>query len=141
MTRKTYTCHNCKRGPGRHCFSCSRVALYEKKLRHEPRGHVERIATAPSVGSTKATDLPDEIEDTLRLAFCACTELTPLECLMLLHVAKRGTPRNFPAFLRQSVALLKHRSNATRNAANKTWQRVIAKCPLLKSLATWKEDE
>ncbi len=138
---KTYACHNCRKGLGPHCIRCGRVDLYEKKLCYEPRAdNVEALAVAAQKSEPSSlTPLPPHVEDLFLQSFCAVPTLSPVEALLLHHVAKGKTPGTFQEYLvkasneiREELPGLYHRK------CFRLWDGIVRKCPLLQSIVTWK---
>lgn len=90
-------CHSCKRGLGEWCIQCKRIAQDDIRIEHAPHNRDELTAATlqPQSPPRPLANLPAEAEDALRQAVMALTDLDPLDALLLLHVAKGGTPSSF----------------------------------------------
>lgn len=147
-------CHNCKIGPGPACQHCKRVNQDDIRIQHTPHNRSELQATAPQTASEKATNLPEDIENTLRTFLYDLFDLSPVELLLLQHVRKHGTPvsfcRCFSQFLKGTIkygertrraewnrAVDEIGANIGRATTKAIWDGMIKRLPLLAVFQTW----
>ena len=116
MLGKSYTCHNCPQGRGKHCARCRRVDQDDIRIQHSPHNRAELQAAAIHPASEQATTLPADIEDTLRRFLFDLFDLDPIQLMLLRHVKQGGTPttfgRVFAAFLKSSIIYGKRKQKA-----------------------------
>lgn len=87
-----YACHNCKRGRGQWCVKCRRVDQDDQRIQRRPSFSENNTRPAfPNKPSERATSLPVDVEDTLRIAMCGLFDLKPLELLLVQHIV-HGRP-------------------------------------------------
>lgn len=151
---KSYTCHNCPQGRGPHCVHCKRVNQDDIRIQHSPHNRTELQAATIRPASEKATNLPDDIEDTLRRFLFDLFDLDPIQLMLLRHVKQGGTPntfgRAFAKFLKASIIYGKRKHRArwdrtceeigawiSRATAWAIWDGMIQKAPLLALFQTW----
>ena len=154
MLGKSYTCHNCPQGRGKHCARCRRVDQDDIRIQHSPHNRAELQAAAIHPASEQATTLPADIEDTLRRFLFDLFDLDPIQLMLLRHVKQGGTPttfgRVFAAFLKSSIIYGKRKQKArweqtcqeigawiSRATAWAIWDGMVKKAPLLAIFQTW----
>lgn len=154
MLGKSYACHNCTKGRGKHCAQCRRVDQDDIRIQHSPHNRAELQPAAIHPASEQVTTLPADIEDTLRRFLFDLFDLNPLQLMLLRHVKQDGTPttfgRAFSSFLKSSIIYGKrnHRDRwnrtcdeigawISRATAWAIWDGMVKKQPLLAIFQTW----
>ena len=154
MHGKAYTCHNCPKGRGQHCVRCRRVDQDDIRIQHSPHNRSELQAAAIQPPAEQATNLPSDIEETLRRFLFDLFDLDPTQLMLLRHVKRGGTPgtfgREFASFLKSSIIYGKRKHKArwdrtcdeigawiSRATAWAIWDNMVKKSPLLAIFQTW----
>ncbi len=132
-------CHKCEKGVGDWCIACNAVTADDIAIRKKPHLPSEELAVAPTPDDSQAEDdMPADILDRLKLAIYAITELSPIDALLLHHIAKGGTPTNFDASVQAVVQSLRDCGGKLRRATvHARWKRIINRFAPFASLAGW----
>ncbi len=131
-------CHSCSKGVGKHCETCRRVSQDDIRIAHSPHNRSELQATTIRQPSQQATALPEDVEDTLRRLLCTITELKTLDILLLVHIAKGGTPGTFGRSLNALIAEAKtYGDEIGRATAMAKWKAIVKKFAPFRALRSW----
>ena len=131
-------CHNCKKGPSKACVACKRVSQDDIRIQHTPHNRSELQAAQIQQPRGNVTALPEDVEDILLRLLCTVTALDPVDALLLLHVAKGGTPNTFADTLKAIDRELKtYGKRISRATAQAKWNAVISKFAPFAALRSW----
>lgn len=131
-------CHSCRKGVGKHCEACRRVSQDDIRISHSPHNRSELQATKIQQPSEQATALPEDVEDTLRRLLCTITGFKTLDIVLLIHIAKGGTPGNFGRALNELIAEAKtYGSEISRATAMAKWKAIVRKFAPFRALRSW----
>ena len=134
-----FACHNCDIGPGPACYECKRVDQDDIRISHSPHNREELQATMQQAASEKATSLPDETEDALRLFLVTVTGLDVVSFVAALHYMRRGGRRRLAGVIRRFAADVREYNGAKLSRATvfAKWQAITEKIPELAAVRSW----
>lgn len=123
------------------CINCKRANQDDIRIEKSPHNVRPDLNQAvKQEPSEQATTLPAEAEDTLRRMLMTITALDPLDALMLLHVAKGGTPSTFGRFVnRVSDKARLYGPSITRMTARAKWLAICKTFAPFAKLRQWTE--
>ncbi len=131
-------CHSCTKGVGKHCETCRRVSQDDIRIAHSPHNRSELQATTIHEPSEQATALPPDVEDTLRRLLCTITGFKTLDILLLVHIAKGGTPSNFGRAVNALMAEARtYGPEIGRATAMAKWKAIVKRFAPFRALRSW----
>lgn len=123
------------------CISCKRTNQDDIRIEKSPHNVRPDLKQAvKQEPSEQATNLPEEIENTLRRILMTITALDPLDALMLLHVANGGTPTTFGRFVNRVFDEARlYGPSITRMTARAKWLAICKTFAPFAKLRQWAE--
>ena len=121
------------------CKNCKRGTQHDDiRIQHSPHNRDELTRSTIQPPAEPCTALPESVEDTLRRLLCTITGLDLLDALLLLHVAKGGTPGNFGRTLNAALKEAGTYGEAMSRATSKAkWDAMCRKFAPFKALRSW----
>lgn len=143
MGKKSYACHNCRRGRGQHCITCKAVEGDDIRIRLSPHNREELQSSERNPWGRpwgNVTRLPADVEDTLRHFLFAVTSLDALQFVAALHLLRRGERRALADTIRALAAdvrmyLGKPGEITHRATIWAKWRKIVGRMPELRAAA------
>lgn len=122
------------------CSSCKRTNQDDIRIAKTPKNERPELtvqATKPAEPE-QITALPADVEDTLRSLLCTICGFDMLDALLLLHVAKGGTPGNFGRIIKQLTAeAATYGDQIGRATAKAKWVAICKKFEPFAAMRSW----
>lgn len=123
------------------CVNCKRVQQDDIRIEKAPKNErPDLTADRNTAAATSApcTELPEAVEDTLRRLLNTITGLDPLDAMLLLYVAKGGTPGTFGRFLNKTFDEARlYGPSIGRATAKAKWTAICKKFGPFAALRSW----
>ncbi len=127
-------CHSCDlngKGDPR-CITCKRVSQDDIRISKTPHAKAEMIAAQQQAEQTPpCTNLPEDIEDTLRKAMATFWALDPIQLLCVQHIMNGQRLATFGERLRTIHAKISHYRGSERAQAGMMRDAIAKRAPML----------